>query len=274
MLGAATDLMAGGKSKKKDIGIQLYSVRDDLNKDLEGTIAKLGQIGYTHAEAANYNNGKFYGMDPVAFKELLAKNGIKLKGSHTGIDLPKDGEWDKAMAWWDECIAAHKAAGCEWIVKPSMGGDSYRSLETLKKYCDYYNAIGEKCNKAGIRFGYHNHANEFTTVLDGHTFYDYLVENTDPKKVMFELDLYWIVVGGKDPLDYFNRYPKRFELYHVKDEKELGASGKMNFEPYFNAAKKAGMKNYVVEVERYDYPPIESVKRSWEFLNNAPYVKK
>ncbi|MGQ8338099.1 sugar phosphate isomerase/epimerase family protein [Sunxiuqinia sp. A32] len=258
---------------KKEIGIQLWSVRDDMGKDATATIAKLGEIGYAYVEAAGYNNGKFYGMEPAAFKALLEQNGMEMRGSHTGIDLPKEGEWDKAMEWWKECIAAHKAVGAEWIVKPSMGGNSYRSLDTLQMYCDYYNKVGEMCNEAGIRFGYHNHAHEFEVELDGNIFYDYLVQNTDPDKVMFELDLYWIQEGGKNALDYFEKYPGRFELYHVKDVEELGASGKMDFKPIFEAADKAGMKNYVVEVERYNFEPLVSVQKSYEFLNNAEYTK-
>ncbi len=264
---------AMAKKKEKEIGIQLWSVREDMKKDPAATIAKLGEIGYAYVEAAGYNDGKFYGMEPEAFKVLLKKNGMEMRGSHTGINLPKEGEWDQAMEWWKNCIAAHKAAGAEWIVKPSMGRESYEDLAILKKYCDYYNTIGEMCNKAGIRFGYHNHAREFDTELEGKIFYDYLLENTDPKKVMFELDLYWIQEGGKDAVDYFKKYPGRFELYHVKDVEELGASGKIDFEPAFKMAKKAGMKNYIVEVERYNFAPIVSVEKSFEFLNNASFTK-
>ncbi len=269
----------GGEKKaeetgpKKDIGIQLYSVRDDMKTKPDSTIAKLGEIGYTYAEAAGYNDGKFYGLEPEAFKAHLEKNGMTLKGSHTGPNLPKEGEWDQVMQWWDTCIAAHKAAGVEWIVKPSMGGDAYRSLDTLKLYCDYFNAVGEKCNAAGIRFGYHNHAHEFDTVLDSQIVYNYMLENTDPAKVMYELDLYWIMKGGKNAVDYFNQYPGRFEIYHVKDEKELGASGTMDFKTAFDMAEKAGMKHYVVEVERYDFEPIVSVQKSFEYLNNAEFAK-
>jgi sugar phosphate isomerase/epimerase len=244
-----------------------------MKTDPAATIAKLSEIGYTYAEAAGYNDGKFYGMEPEAFKALLEQNKMTLKGSHAGMNLPKEGEWDQAMQWWDTCIAAHKAAGAEWIVKPSMGGEAYRSLDTLKMYCDYYNAIGEKCNAAGVRFGYHNHAHEFDTVLDSQIVYNFMIENTDPAKVMFELDLYWIMKGGKNAVDYFNQYPGRFELYHVKDEKELGASGTMDFKTAFDMAEKAGMKHYVVEVERYDFEPIVSVQKSYEFLNNAEYTK-
>ena len=261
------------KAEKKQIGIQLWSVRDALQSDVPGTIEKLGQMGYTFVEAAGYNDGKFYGMEPADFKALLEKNGMTMKGSHAGIDLPKEGEWDNAMAWWDACIAAHKAAGAEWIVKPSMGGEAYRSLDTLQMYCDYYNAVGEKCNAAGIRFGYHNHAHEFETELDGYTFYNYLVENTDSDKVMFELDLYWIKAGGKEALDYFKQYPGRFELYHVKDETELGGTdATMDFKPLFDAAAQSGMKNYIVEVERYNYDPLESVRMSYDFLSQAEYT--
>ncbi len=262
------------KKEKKDIGIQLWSVRDAMKTDPAGTIKKLGEIGYTYVEAAGYDNGKFYGMDPAEFKALLEQNGMKMKGSHTGPNLPKQEEWDQIMQWWDKCIADHRAAGAEWIVKPSMGGEAYRNLDTLKMYCDYFNAIGEKCNQAGIRFGYHNHNGEFETQLDGHTVYDFLVENTDPGKVMFELDLYWIQKGGKNAVDYFNKYPGRFELYHVKDETELGGSDAiMNFNPDFEMAEKAGMKNYVVEVERYNFDPLVSVQKSFDFLNNAEYTK-
>ncbi|MGQ7868909.1 sugar phosphate isomerase/epimerase family protein [Sunxiuqinia sp. sy24] len=276
LIAFSSSVFAGEKAsskKEKEIGIQLWSVREDMGKDAAGTIAKLGEIGYSFVEAAGYSDGKFYGMEPAEFKALLEKNGMSMRGSHTGINLPKDGEWDKAMAWWDTCIAAHKAAGAKWIVKPSMGRDAYEDLDVLKQYCDYYNKVGEKCNAAGIRFGYHNHAQEFETVLDGNIFYDVLLENTDPDKVMFELDLYWIQEGGKEAVDYFKKYPGRFELYHVKDVEELGASGEMDFKPAFKMAKKAGMTDYIVEVERYNYAPIISVEKSFEFLNNAKYTK-
>lgn len=270
----ATVMMSSCKSEKpkKDIGLQLWSVRDAMGSDVQGTIEKVGQIGYTYVEAAGYNDGQFYGMSPADFKALLEKNGLKMKGSHTGLNLPDSAGWDNAMQWWDECIAAHMAAGAEWIVKPSMGGDAYRSLDTLQRYCDYFNAVGEKCNAAGIRFGYHNHAHEFDTELDGQLFYDYLLQHTDPSKVMMELDLYWIKQGGKEAVDYFNRYPGRFELYHVKDETELGPTGTMDFKPDFENAAKAGMKNYVVEVERYNFDPIESVRMSYDFLNQADFT--
>jgi len=100
-----------------------------------------------------------------------------------------------------------------------------------------------------------------------------MLQNTDPDKVMFQLDLYWIMVGGKDAVSYFKEYPGRFEMWHIKDKKEVGASGEMDFKSSFKAKKKAGMKYIIVEVEAYNYTPLESVQKSLEFLQNAKYVK-
>jgi sugar phosphate isomerase/epimerase len=258
--------------REKFIGLQLYSVRDDMKKDVEGTVARVGEMGYNFVEAAGYSNGQFYGMSPEAFKELCESNGLQFLGSHTGPHLPDSANWDNTMAWWDECIDAHVTAGVKWIVKPSMGKTGYGSLEGLKRTCEYFNVIGEKCNARGIRFGYHNHAQEFTTEHEGKPVYDWMLEFTDPEKVMFQLDLYWIVEGGKDPLDYFDRYPGRFEVWHIKDREELGASGNMDFESMFAAREKSGAKYGVVEVEKYNYEPLVSVERSLEFLLEADYV--
>ena len=260
------------KKTEKFIGLQLYSVRESMKADAAGTVAEVGKMGYKFVEPAGYGNGMFYGMVRVAFKGLVEANGMKLLSSHTGRPLPTEENWETTMAWWDECIAAHKAAGVSYIVQPSMGGNSYESLEMLKKTCDYFNLIGEKCNAQGIRFGYHNHAKEFGT-LEGEIIYDFMLKNTDPKKVMFQIDIYWIIEGGKDPLDYFAKYPGRFELWHVKDEAEVGASGKIDFEPIFAKAELSGMKYYIVEVEKYNYTPLESVKMSLDYLLAADYVK-
>jgi len=200
---------------------------------------------------------------------------MKFVSSHTGANYTGDqASWDAAMIWWDKCIEAHKKAGCTYIVKPSMGEYPYKNLEALKKTCDYFNAVGEKCNAQGIRFGYHNHNKEFTKIVDAEDLvYDYMVKNTDPKKVTFELDVYWIYKGGQTAVDYFNKYPKRFELLHIKDEKEIGASGLIDFKPIYENKDKAGAKLCIVEVERYDFEPLVSVQKSFDFLNAASYVK-
>lgn len=256
----------------KEIGLQLWSVRADMSDDPVATIQQVGEIGYDFVEAAGYADGKFYGMEPVEFKKVLNENGLEFLSSHTGQNLPDDEHWEQTMQWWETCIDAHAKAGVEYIVQPSMGEKGYGSLEDLKRYCDYFNTVGEMCAEKGIKFGYHNHDKEFETV-DGVTRYDYMLQNTDPGKVFFQLDLYWITVGGKDPVDYFEEYPGRFTLWHVKDEKELGESGMMDFEPMFAKAQKAGMKHIIVEVERYSFEPLVSVEKSYDFLMEAGYVK-
>jgi len=255
----------------KVIGLQLWSVKDDMKTDAKGTIAKVGAMGYQFVEAAGYGDGKFYGIEPAEFKALAEANKLSFLASHTGQGLPDSVKWTETMAWWDTCIAAHKAAGVSYIVQPWMGQEAYRSLDTLKMYCDYFNAVGEKCNAAGIRFGYHNHSEEFKD-LEGVTIYDFMLKNTDPAKVMFEMDLFWITEGGKNPVDYFNAYPGRFELWHVKDKAEVGA-GPMDFKPIFENAATSGVKKFIVEVEEYNFTPIESVQKSLEFLQNAEFVK-
>ena len=266
---------AGSANGKKKIALQMYSLREDLKKDLKGTIAKMGKMGYTELEAAGFDNGKFYGMEPEAFKALIEANGMKLISSHAGPNYTGDqASWDAAMTWWDMAIDAHKRAGCLYIVKPSMGEYPYKNLESIKKTCEYFNAIGEKCNTKGIRFGYHNHNHEFTKISDGDELvYDFMVKNTDPKKVMFEMDVYWVTKGGQKPVEYFNKYPKRFELLHIKDEKEVGASGEIDFKAIYENKDKAGTKFAIVEVEQYSFEPLVSVQKSIDFLNNAPFVK-
>jgi len=259
------------QSAKKEIGLQLWSVREDMKKDATATIAALGKMGYSFVEAAGYADGLFYGMKPVVFRQLLNDHGLQFTASHTGRPLPDVDNWESTMKWWDACIDAHVKAGVKYIVQPSMDKKGYGSLTDLKRYCDYFNTIGEKCNEKGIRFGYHNHDKEFEMV-DGVVRYDYMLKNTDPGKVMFQLDLYWIMKGGKEAITYFNTYPGRFELWHVKDEKELGESGLMDFEPIFKASEVSGMQYYIVEVERYNYTPLESVRKSLEFLVEASYV--
>ena len=257
---------------KKEIGLQLYSLRDSIFKDVPGTLSKVGKMGYTFVEAASYRDGKFYGMDPVEFRNLCEKNGLKFLGSHTGRDLPDSANYAETMAWWDQCIDAHAAAGVKWIVQPFMGNVGYESLAGLKKYCDYFNLVGEKCKAKGIMFGYHNHDKEFSTKIDSITVYDFMLQNTDPVKVMFQIDLYWCVIGGKNPVDYFKNYPGRFYLWHIMDEKEIGINGKVDFAAIWPHLAESGMKYGIVEVERYNYEPFESCRMSLDYLNNASFV--
>ena len=145
-------------------------------------------------------------------------------------------------------------------------------LADLKTYCEYFNEIGKRCNAAGLTFLYHNHAFEFDKV-EGKVMLDYMIENTNPEFVSFEMDVYWVVRGQQSPVEYFNRYPNRFKLLHIKDHKELGQSGMVGFDAIFNNIEKSGAQGIVVEVERYNFTPLESVKKSYDYLNNADFVK-
>jgi len=267
-------VMAGGKTKNKEVFIQLYSVRDDINKDFKSTLDEIAKIGYTGVEAANYNNGKFYNLSPEEFKKEVESRGMQVLSSHINKGLNNniaETDWNDVWNWWDTAIKAHKDAGMKYMVVPAM--PLFKSLKDLRAYCDYYNQIGERCNKAGLRFGYHNHAFEFEKV-ENEIMYDYMLKNTDPDKVFFQMDVYWVVRGGKSPVDYFKKYPGRFLTLHIKDDKELGQSGMVGFDAIYNHANVAGTKYMIVEVEHYDYKPLESVKYSFDYLQKNAFVKK
>ncbi|HHT29544.1 MULTISPECIES: sugar phosphate isomerase/epimerase family protein [Petrimonas] len=259
---------------KKDIYLQLYSLRDDIKADYAATIAKVAEMGYTGVEAAGYNDGKFYGLTPAEYKKSIEDAGLEVLSSHAGRPLAentKDTNWEEIWQWWDTAIQAHKEAGMKYLVVAWI--PTPKTLADLQAYCDYFNQIGEKCNAAGIRFGYHNHNFEFQEI-EGELMYDYMLKNTDPDKVFFQMDVYWVGEGGKDPVEYFNNYPGRFEVLHIKDETELGKSGKVNFENIFNNVENSGAKYMVVEVERYTGTPEEGVKESYDYLANADFVKE
>jgi sugar phosphate isomerase/epimerase len=257
----------------KNIGLQLYSIRDSIMKDVPAAIAKVAKMGYKFVEPAGYEAGKFYGMEPAAFKSLCQANGMSIVSSHTGQALPDSAHMAATMAWWDTCINAHALAGAKFIIQPFMGDEAYRSLDTLKMYCNYFNTIGEKCKAKGIRFGYHNHNMEFSTKLDGQTIYDFMLTNTDPEKVMYEMDLYWATKGGANPVDYFSKYPGRFELWHIKDETEIGnKDGIVDFAAIWASAPKSGMQYGIVEVERYNFDQFTSCKMSIDYLNTTSFV--
>jgi sugar phosphate isomerase/epimerase len=256
----------------KEIGVQLWSVRDAMPEDPAGTLQALADMGYTFVEAAGYSNGKFYGMEPQAFRELVESTGMVFLGSHSGHAVPDDENREDVMDWWEECIQAHAAAGVKYIVQPWMSSRAFESIEGLQAYCDYFNEVGEKCNQHGIRFGFHNHAEEFNT-LNGTVIYDYMLQNTDPEKVMFQIDLYWAYIGNADPVTYFERYPGRFEGWHVKDVDVIGASGKIDFERIFQYADISGLKDIVVEFEHPEKDPFLSLDLSMKYLVEAEFVK-
>lgn len=275
----------GGKQDEKpvakEIGVQLYSIRDVIGnpeayaRNHEEAFKALAQMGYTSVEAACYSDGKLYGVDPEQYKADLEAAGLKSLSTHIGRNLSDEelasGDFTESMKWWDQAIAAHKAAGCKYAVCPSFAVP--QTLAGLKTYCDYFNAIGAKCKENGMLFGYHNHSHEFNKVEDK-VIYDFMLENTNPESVFFEMDVYWAVMGHAAPVEYFKKYPGRFTMLHIKDYRELGESGMVGFDAIFNNAGLAGMKDFIVEIEAFtkgDWK--ESMKACADYLLKSDFVK-
>lgn len=269
---------------KKDIAIQLYSVRDRIGNDVTQpdkfaayttVLKELGKMGYTAVEAAGYANGKFYGRTPQEFKNDVENAGMKVLSSHCTKTLSAEelasGDFTESLKWWDQCIASHKAAGMVYIVTPWM--DVPKTIQDLNTYCKYYNEVGKRCKANGMKYGYHNHAQEFQKVENKVVMMDYLIENTSSEYVFFQMDVYWVVIGSNSPVDYFHKYPGRFTMLHIKDHREIGQSGMVGFDAIFKNTKIAGVKHIVVEVERYSTAIEESVKTSLNYLLNASFVK-
>ena len=269
---------------KKEIALQLYSIRNvigDAEKyaaNHEQVFKALAEMGYTAAEAANYNGeeGLLYGVKPEQYKADLEAAGLKSLSSHIGHSLSaeelKTGKFDESMKWWDKAIAVHKAAGCSYIVTPGFPVPD--NLKDLKTYCDYFNAIGKKCAEAGIKYGYHNHAHEFNKVEDK-VVYDFMLENTDPNYVFFQMDVYWACMGRAYPVEYFRKYPGRFKMLHIKDHYELGESGMVGFDAIFNNAETAGLENYIVELEGFTKGDWNaSIKACADYLLGSDFVKE
>lgn len=266
---------------QKKMAVQLYSVRQLLGtpelfaQNHKYVLERLSQMGYTGAEAASYDAGRFSGMEPEEFRDVLNQAGLELVSSHASRILSDkefaEADLTAALEWWDECIKAHKKAGIPRLVMSWV--PKLKTEAQLKVMSEYLNAIGEKCNASGIRFGYHNHNQEFAPVEDT-TMMDYFISHTDPDKVFYELDVYWAVVGGSSPVEYMRKYPGRFEMVHIKDKREVGQSGMVGFEPVFRNFPAAGTESFVVEMEEASTPNIlKGLRESALYLRNASYVK-
>lgn len=251
--------------KDKNIGIQLVSVHKEMLKNPEQTLIQLGRMGYSYVETFVYKEGGFYGQSPEQFKAMVEKAGMKFLGSMTFFD-PENKNDDSAInAWWNKTIQDHKLAGVEYLSTSNSKLKVIKTIKELQEYCNYYNKVGKLCKKNGLKFVYHNHADEFLKV-EGVTVYDYFLQNTNPEDVYFQSDVYWMQRGGVNPIDYFKTYPNRFISWHVKDYKELGESGKIDFKDIFNYQKIAGVQYILSEVEEYSFPPLYSVSLAWEYM--------
>ena len=280
-----TQVEQSQKPEKKEVAIQLYSVRsllDGVNKDGQPSsdyidvLHRLAQMGYTSVEAANYADGKFYGRTPEDFRKDVEGVGMKVLSSHCSRMLTEEelasGELTEALNWWDQCIADHKAAGMKYIVFPWLGVPE--TVNDLALYCRYFDEIGKRCKAQGILFGYHNHAHEFQKVEGKEVMYDYMLQHTNPEYVFFQMDVYWVVRGQNSPVDYFNKYPGRFRMLHIKAHREIGQSGMVGYDAIFKNIETAGAEDIVAEIENYSTPDVlNSVETSLNYLLDAAFVK-
>jgi sugar phosphate isomerase/epimerase len=255
----------GTTRKLKRVGLQLYTVRDAMAKDVPGTLARVAQIGYKEVEFAGY-----FGKTPHEIHELLEKYHLTAPSSH--VSYPDGGDG------WKKAVAEAKEVGHQYVTVPWTPEEKRQGPDAWKRVADDFNQAAKVAHASGLRFAYHNH--DYELVKSGDVLpFDALLQYTDPKLVEFEMDLYWMVHGGADPLTYFQRFPGRFTMVHVKDAMPAPAltmtdvgKGTIDFKKIFawDAAHGAHIKHYFVE---HDQPadPFASIETSYKYLANLNY---
>jgi sugar phosphate isomerase/epimerase len=253
----------------KPIGLQLYTLRDQLEKDVAGTIRQVAKIGYKDVEIYS-----LYGQAPAHFAKILTDNGITASSGHYLLPDVKTN--------WEKRVEDAKTLGLKYMVNAILQPEERKSFDDYKRLTDLFNKAGETAQKAGIQFCYHNHNFEFTK-YGNTTAYQYLLNTLDAKLVQFEMDCFWVTHAGEDPVAYFKKYPGRFPLLHIKDMKdkpapthELDAKpglfapvghGTIDWKRIFAAARQGGMQHYYVEEDYCEQPPIEAVRMSYDYLS-------
>ncbi|MGD1318404.1 sugar phosphate isomerase/epimerase family protein [Chryseobacterium sp. 2R14A] len=253
----------------KNLAIQLYTVRNAVSKDVEKTLERLALLGFKNLEIYGYN-GTFFGKKRTEFKSILKNTGLKVISSHhrTGITDKENGtllqNWDKTLE--DLNFIGSKYAVCSYLP------EAERTIENYQKLPEVLENAGKLSKQNGIQLAYHNHDFEFLKIDDENNFYDFILKNTSSDLVKMELDLYWISKAGLNPLDYFEKYPKRFPLWHVKDMKsgtkdftEIG-NGTIDFKRIFEAREKAGLEHWFVEQDASDKDIFESISMSTKYI--------
>lgn len=259
-------------------GLALYTVRDDMETNAKATLQAVADAGYKNVEAAGYQDGKFYGMAPATFKKQLKDLGLQPISTHQGSVTLENA---------DAMIEDVKAAGFKYFVipVPPMGLFKYDNASQsmgmtggAANLANILNTLGAKCKKAGLKLLYHNHDFELKKDADGIVTLDYLLENTDPSEVNFQMDLYWMTKAGADPVAYFEKYPGRFKMWHVKDMDSQGrfapvGTGTIDFARILAKKKLSGMKYYLVEQDRTfdNLKPLEAIKISHAALRKIGF---
>jgi sugar phosphate isomerase/epimerase len=296
MAGSVAPVLASGKSiptvaGKKSIGLQIYSLGKELTDNVPAGMKKIAEIGYNHIELAGYGNRKMGQYEVGEYRKIVEDAGLKITSSHVS---PPDRKYtsDKVAGladWWKQTVEDHVKLGVTTLIQPMM--PIIETQDEAKLVGEVFNNAGEIAKAAGIKWGYHNHNMEFKRIAKpgetppsgpfasfmpfGDVIYDLMLAATDPNLVFFEMDVYWTVMGQNDPLEYFEKYPTRIQVLHIKDRSVLGQSGMMNFENIFKKAYSIGISDYYVEIEKIkaNMTQFEGVKLCFDYLNNAAFVK-
>jgi sugar phosphate isomerase/epimerase len=274
------------KPPKGIVGLQLYSIRDDMRKDPVASLKEVANMGYGYVEHAKYVNGKFYGFEPKEFRKILDDLGLKMISGHTVFNKS---HWDEIAQdfsdAWRQLVDDAAILGQKYVVSPSMDMTMRDDYDDFKRYMDIFNKCGELCNKQGMKFGYHNHDFEFSESLNEQSLFDIMMTSMDPKLVVVQLDIGNLYNGGAVAIDVVKQYPGRFENLHVKDEiisadrddwyegTVLG-EGIVNTKEVIDMATEiGGAEVYIIEQETYQgRTPMECAKANFEVMKKWGYV--
>ena len=280
-------LKAGPNYPQKLVGLQLYSIRDDMHKDPLGTLKQLSGMGYRYVEHASYTNRKFYGYEAKAFKKILDDLGMKMPSGHTVFNSQ---HWDATKKdftdVWKYTIEDAATCGQQFVISPWLEEGKRKDADTLKGFMEVFNKNGELCQKSGMKFGYHNHDFEFSQKLGDRTVYDIMLGETDPKLVMQQLDIGNMYNGGANAVDIVTKYPGRFESWHIKDEiTSTGGAGHEKYESTILgkgivpvkdvlaiAGKAGGPNQFIIEQDSYQgKTPLECMKENIAIMKGWGY---
>ena len=246
-------------SAREDVGVQLYTFRDAMTQNPKGTLSKVAELGFKQLESARSDKGLYYGLTPIEMRDTCKALGLSIRSGHVHLD-----------ADWNQTMEQAAEAGQEYVICSSMPTEG-QDIDNYLRVAEAFNKAGEDCKKLGLKFGYHNHSYEFESDK-GQVLYDVLLENTDSSLVHMELDLGWVVMGGKNPIDYFNEYPGRFPLWHLKDmsilegESTEFGKGDLNIAEMLENIDLAGVKYMFMEQEQYDNNPFDSIQYNLNYL--------
>ena len=268
------------------VGLQLYSVRDDMMKDPKGSLEQLAKMGYVYVEHANYVKEKFYGFAAPEFRKIIDGLGLKMISGHTVMGKE---HWDEAKKdfsdSWKKTVEDAAVLGQKWVISPWMDETMRKTYDDFKRYMDVFNKCGALCKKSGMKFGYHNHDFEFSQKLNGEKVFDIIMKSIDPDLVALQLDMGNLYNGGAVALDVMNQYPGRFEIMHVKDEIPAKAGSTEKYESTILGegivntqkvvelgANKGGTKCYIIEQESYgDKTPMFCAKADLDVMKKWGY---